>query len=499
MLTTPRILLAAFIGIAILAFGCSQADRVDVTVPALNDEEALARYNELSDEGYKFLDEGLLDSAIARFMEQETVIPGGKMSDFNMACAYARNDSADQAFEYLNKAADKGWDQTDYLEWDEDIQHLADDPRFETVLNRVKENKKTKGTVLAAGMPEFEQAPMQFATEEELDEWSQTESRKLGQNSRVWYGTEYLLARMEFQAKLLACQRELKKDDPEFDYGLERVRAASRIKSMYECWGSVTDAVIKETEAYLASPKTEAGANEANFRAAMAYSLQPCDDGPEKTISFTKALAYIDAVEEADEYYPAGQTLKLVNRIQTPGADEASFADEFRELTAQYGTDQTAKRIIGSRLGGDAAKLLWPIELGMNDIDGKMVNLANYSGKVLLIDFWATWCGPCLRELPNVREVYEKYHDQGLEILSISLDYEDRKPLADYRQWIAENGMTWKHIYDGKGWNSELAGKYFVASIPAAYLIGPDGSMAASGDDCRGEKLEESVKTALGI
>ncbi|MBM4060263.1 MAG: TlpA family protein disulfide reductase, partial [Planctomycetes bacterium] len=133
-----------------------------------------------------------------------------------------------------------------------------------------------------------------------------------------------------------------------------------------------------------------------------------------------------------------------------------------------------------------------PKAIGQNDITGKPIDLAAYKGKVVLLDFWATWCGPCMQELPNVLAAYEKWHGKGFEILGISLD-EDR---AKFDKVIAEKKMTWRHHYDGNGWKNEVAVAYGVQSIPATYLIGPDGKIAAT--NLRGEALEKRVARLLG-
>ncbi len=125
------------------------------------------------------------------------------------------------------------------------------------------------------------------------------------------------------------------------------------------------------------------------------------------------------------------------------------------------------------------------------DLDGKALSIADYKGKVLLVDFWATWCGPCVAELPNVLKAYEKHHAAGFEILGISLDQSEEK----LRAFIKEKNMPWRQYFDGKGWESKLGGKYGVNSIPATYLLDKEGKIIAK--NLRGEALEEAVAKAL--
>lgn len=125
------------------------------------------------------------------------------------------------------------------------------------------------------------------------------------------------------------------------------------------------------------------------------------------------------------------------------------------------------------------------------DLDGKPLSVANYKGKVVLVDFWAVWCGPCVAELPNVLKAYEAHHAKGFEIIGISLDQDEKKLKA----FIEEKKMTWVQYFDGKGWGNKLAAKYGVNSIPATYLL--DGEGKIIGKNLRGEALEKAVAKAL--
>jgi thiol-disulfide isomerase/thioredoxin len=126
------------------------------------------------------------------------------------------------------------------------------------------------------------------------------------------------------------------------------------------------------------------------------------------------------------------------------------------------------------------------------DTAGKPLAIANYKGKVVLIDFWATWCGPCRAELPNVIATYKKYHNQGFEIIGISLD-QDQAKLTGFTKSM---NMTWPQYFDGQGWGNKLAVKYGMESIPATYLL--DGNGKIIGRDLRGDELTQAVAKALG-
>ena len=130
---------------------------------------------------------------------------------------------------------------------------------------------------------------------------------------------------------------------------------------------------------------------------------------------------------------------------------------------------------------------------GFNEMDvaGKPLSIASGKGRVVLIDFWATWCGPCRAELPNVLATYRKYHDQGFEIIGVSLD-QDQARLTNFTKSMF---MTWPQYFDGKGWQNKLALKYGIESIPATFLL--DGEGKIIGKDLRGEELQAAVAGAL--
>ena len=150
---------------------------------------------------------------------------------------------------------------------------------------------------------------------------------------------------------------------------------------------------------------------------------------------------------------------------------------------------KAAAKLMAANLGPGSE----PVPFTAKDLDGKDVAPADYKGKVLLIDFWATWCGPCMAELPHVLEAYEQHHAAGFEILGISLDRAtDEEKL---RKTIADKGMSWRHVFDGKYWQAEVAQLYDVSSIPFTVLVGKDGKVVAT--NLRGAKLGEAVKAAL--
>ncbi len=130
-------------------------------------------------------------------------------------------------------------------------------------------------------------------------------------------------------------------------------------------------------------------------------------------------------------------------------------------------------------------------------IDGKTIKLSKFKGKMVLVDFWASWCGPCRKENPNVVQAYAKYNKakfengKGFEIISVSLDRAEDA----WKKAIEQDGLVWKnHGWDKTGAVSKL---YRVSSIPSAFLIDGDGVIIASGGELRGMGLHLALDKAL--
>jgi peroxiredoxin/outer membrane lipoprotein-sorting protein len=207
---------------------------------------------------------------------------------------------------------------------------------------------------------------------------------------------------------------------------------------------------------------------------------------------FTKATYYI------------GKSDKLMHRIKLEGGN----AERAFHNTLTYSNFKINQKIPAStfvvKLSSEAKPARQetyahpdlkigsePFAFTAHDLDGKPVRLEDYKGKVVLLDFWASWCGPCHREVPFLRRAYHKYRAQGFDILGISLD--DKR--SDLEEFIKEKKMPWREVLGRKKFGSDLAQKYQVQGIPFSLLIGRDGKIVAVSPNKL--LLEPAIRAAL--
>ena len=179
--------------------------------------------------------------------------------------------------------------------------------------------------------------------------------------------------------------------------------------------------------------------------------------------------------------YAVSRNLLIEPKVEVLETVYAAFDSTIKQSRYGKTINETVLAIKKTAVGQPAP------EFTMNNRDGKPVSLSNTRGKIMLLDFWASWCGPCRRENPNVVKAYEKFHAKGFNILGVSLDKDRDKWL----EAIQKDKLVWNHVSDLKGWSNEAAKAYGIRAIPANLLLDKDGKILAK--NLRGEELMKKL------
>ena len=222
--------------------------------------------------------------------------------------------------------------------------------------------------------------------------------------------------------------------------------------------------VLAETDAMLAKNTDEARA--ADIRYARASALM---NGSDVAATTTEVDAFIKAAPKD----PRGA--QLLSGLAMRSSDPAEQKQFNQRIIDNYPDSRPAKWAKGQiRRVDEMGK---PFELAFEDVTtGNKITMADLKGKVVVVDFWATWCGPCVGEMPNMKKLYNEYHDKGVEFIGVSLD-QPGDGLNQLKTFLAKNEITWPQYYQGKGWDSEFSSSWGINSIPTMFVIDAEGKL----------------------
>lgn len=252
-------------------------------------------------------------------------------------------------------------------------------------------------------------------------------------------------------------------------------------------------------------------ADQALVESAMAFEMSGNSSDAERSlraaakrvktwdIQILLLQAYTEIKNQQDTGRRYAETLMPAAKQSKPKKDDLipflRVLDMRREIDELEATEKTSMPKVDpkekSTSKSASTSKAAPDFLARDFDSGVSFSLRDFRGKVVLIDFWATWCGPCIQEMPNVIRAYQKYHDRGFEIIGISLD-SDMRILQDF---IDANEIEWPQACDGQGWKGEIVQKYGVTGIPATFLIDEEGNLIAS--NLRGSALDRKLGEIL--
>jgi thiol-disulfide isomerase/thioredoxin len=232
-----------------------------------------------------------------------------------------------------------------------------------------------------------------------------------------------------------------------------------------------------------AGDASESAKKEASFQLIQLHSAQVGDSTDPSAIKKID-----DEIRTFIETNPGDQRIDYLNlsraKLNTQVNPEISEAI-LKDLTSSTNKNIAAQARAQLRM---IQLMRQPLDLDFQAVDGQAVSLKNLRGKVVLVDFWATWCGPCMREAPNVVATYKQLRDHGFEIVGISLDQD----LGRVRAVTEQMGMTWPQYCDGKGWQNEISSQYGIQAIPTTWILDKRGYVRYVG--LRGKVLSDRIQ-----
>jgi thiol-disulfide isomerase/thioredoxin len=184
----------------------------------------------------------------------------------------------------------------------------------------------------------------------------------------------------------------------------------------------------------------------------------------------------------------------LLYQVARSTQDTAKQTQLLQRVVANYPGSQAADRAKGTLRQTEGIGK--PFELAFTEaMTGKQMSMADLKGKVVVIDFWATWCGPCIAEMPKMKQLYAEYKPKGVEFIGISLDNpESEGGLEKLKAYCKENNIEWPQYYQGKGWQGEFSMSWGINSIPAVFIVDADGKLHST--QARGQ-LEKLIPELL--
>ncbi len=464
-------------------------------------DKTARKYQKLYSKTYEKAEEKRWDDVLRLATKMEKVAPEATLHEGFLAQAHAQLGNRDDAYAALERMIEPGWTHDKGFELLESLTPLYGDERFEALSRRAAEMgrawqewRRTMHVRLPPSEAEV------FDSADALTSAFETRRNETQWNSMLIAGPRYLQRLSSLNDREIAAAWRYVDDHPGAedldDAGVAAVRAANRYKEYSPFLDGDAAIVLDTADRFLERwPDSEHRPEVELTRAIATWKAHGKDEGDATRVRRSEeALPLFAALEERFGDSPEatkariwrfGIAMELGDAVVTPeiedlyGRIEPAFEDD-RELE-QYAWREAARAMF--QINGK--KLFDGV-----DLDGNSWTWETMRGKVVLIDFWATWCGPCVDEIPQIKETHDKYREAGFAVVGVSLDGGDKNA---FLKECEDLGIDWPQIFDGKGWNTALARSFGIWGVPTPVLIDRDGRVVAVHGEARGDRLEEKV------
>ncbi|HEY0456690.1 MAG TPA: TlpA disulfide reductase family protein, partial [Verrucomicrobiae bacterium] len=222
--------------------------------------------------------------------------------------------------------------------------------------------------------------------------------------------------------------------------------------------------------------------------AMKKFGMRIFTEGYEKLGKEIQA-AGLDAMHAALKLFPTNAFLytMMLGAAQEDKANVEIAREVLQSPNAPAEAKKLAQHLVDGTKPYEVGK---PLQIKFTALDGRAVDLAKLTGKIVLVEFWSTTCGPCVGRMPEVKSAYEKFHSKGLEVVAISLDDKE----TALRRFIKDKELPWPQYFDGKGWGNKFALQYGIFSIPTMWLVDKQGHLR---DTEAENQLEQRISRLL--